>query len=35
MKKLSLIITRIYLRLRVSDANKLGTMDVTSGKVSW
>lgn len=35
MKKLSQIIVRIYLRLRVKDANQLGIIDPTSGKVVW
>lgn len=35
MKKLSLILTRLYLRLRVKNANRIGTLDPTSGRVIW
>lgn len=35
MNKLLNKIARLYLRLRVKDAHRLGTMDATSGKISW
>jgi hypothetical protein len=35
MKKVLAKLTSLYLRVRVKNAGQLGTMDYTSGKVTW